>query len=292
MSYDYVTMDAMKNASDWFITKPEEVPDYLHQKIFNTEKGNHREFDALTPFLKSKEWLYEETARFQPRTGKLLLEGSQLFISMRKTYYSPQAMIEKDATKVIGINVNLIQEVNGMVVEIPRSFWGSNISDDNYNYNPNWENRCYSFSEPLRKSYYTRFMGLNIPNMTSIGIYPRLLPRNNNSWDSIEGYLKEVKQKKYLAQMVEMFPGIRKKVAVVTYNGFMSFLDTRPLGDEVFFIKNHIQDGVIYCLKKGDVPNMQILNNPVEAIDLYCEHVLLRREGKFDFTPFLTPFKA
>jgi len=68
------------------------------------------------------------------------------------------------------------------------------------------------------------------------------------------------------------------------------FLDSRPTlrgkeGD-VLFVKNHIQDGVIYHIKDADIENMRILSEPAEAIDRYCEHVLLEKPGRFDFLPY------
>jgi hypothetical protein len=66
-----------------------------------------------------------------------------------------------------------------------------------------------------------------------------------------------------------------------------------PAGKEgdVFFVKNAngIQDGVIYHIKDADIENMRILSEPTEAIDLYCEHILLEKEGRFDFLPYTGP---
>jgi hypothetical protein len=299
MTYKYATLDEMKARADWFITKPADIPGFLHQHIHNPPEGVVTKSDVLTPFLKGKEWLYEETAQFQPRTGKLLLEGSQLYIIIRKVYDTPEGMVAKDEAQVRGTIVYLIQEVNGMVVHIPRQFLGSNISDPTWKPSK-WQDgtpapqRQQSFCIELTKAYYTKFDGLSIPSTSAIGIESRLLPlKSNGGWESVNRYLEQLRlKKKHISLIEEFIPDIKPKRKYDNHTNFMSFLDTRPLGDEVFFVKNHIQDGVIYCLKKGDVPNMQILNNPIEAIDLYCEHILLRREGKFDFTPFLTPFRG
>jgi len=91
-----------------------------------------------------------------------------------------------------------------------------------------------------------------------------------------------------------MIPGIRPAQKDMPFVNFMLFLDSRPTvagteGD-VFFVKNHMQDGTIYYIRDADVANMMILADSVEAIDQYCEHVLIKREGRFDFRPFAKPF--
>ena len=49
---------------------------------------------------------------------------------------------------------------------------------------------------------------------------------------------------------------------------------------------------MVYYIRDADVANMMILADPAEAIDRYCEHVLLRNEERFDFRPWAIPFES
>ena len=60
-------------------------------------------------------------------------------------------------------------------------------------------------------------------------------------------------------------------------------------GRRCVFVKNIMHDGVIYHIRNADIDNMRILSEPAEAIDRYCEHMLLKREGHFDFLPYTSP---
>lgn len=72
---------------------------------------------------------------------------------------------------------------------------------------------------------------------------------------------------------------------------FMSFLDTRYEGaknekNTTLFVKTHLNDGIIYAIQNGDIENIKILINPTEAIDRYCEYVLMTGKTDFDFSPY------
>jgi hypothetical protein len=96
----------------------------------------------------------------------------------------------------------------------------------------------------------------------------------------------------YLPWLAERIEGVEPKRKSASWTNFMLFLDSRPEGKgkegDQLFVKTHIHDGVIYHVKDADIENMRILSNPAEAIDLYCEHVLLEKEGRFDFLPYTT----
>lgn len=69
------------------------------------------------------------------------------------------------------------------------------------------------------------------------------------------------------------------------------FLDTRPMGvsgpvGDQFFTRSRMRDGTVYHIRNGDAANLRTLENPVEAIDCYHEHLLLKRPGEFDFSPW------
>jgi hypothetical protein len=134
-----------------------------------------------------------------------------------------------------------------------------------------------------------------------MGPFTRILPYPvSRPWQSIDGYLTDLKLKKKLLPVVEeMIPGIRPARKDLAYTNFMMFLNSwgsfvgakKTDGDHLF-VKTHIQDSVVYYIRDADVANMMILADPVEAIDRYCEHVLLRKEERFDFRPWAVPFVA
>ncbi|MGH7004607.1 MAG: hypothetical protein ACREIP_11720, partial [Alphaproteobacteria bacterium] len=100
---------------------------------------------------------------------------------------------------------------------------------------------------------------------------------------------------KYLPWLEEHIPDARPRRmhGRVSYNSFMMFMAAGPnpygRDGDVFFVKNDVQDGVIYHIKDAEIEAMRILSEPAEAIDRYCEHVLMEKEGRFDFLPYTTP---
>ena len=165
------------------------------------------------------------------------------------------------------------------------------------------DQRELSLPEPLRMAYYHRIDGLGIANSPVFGIYGWILPfASSNEWKKIDYYLAGLRlKKKFLPLVEEMIPGIKPADNVnkdMAYN-FRMFLSSwgsfarkkRSEGDHLF-VKNHIQDGVVYYIRDADVANMMILAEPAEAVDRYCEHVLLRKEGRFDFRPWAVPFES
>ncbi|WP_413208523.1 hypothetical protein [Rhodospirillum sp. A1_3_36] len=240
--------------------------------------------DIVTPIKKGKEWLYGRTIQHQERTGRILFNGGDLFIRSLdgSSFGSP------------GISYKLMQEVNGRLISIERENIGDNVDLHDID---GYYGRHLSLPDPIRLAYYQRFDGLNAPEETTWGIRRILLPLPIvGGWSSIDNYLKRLRlKKKYLPLIEEMIPGVRPKdLSMESYTNFMMFLDSRysrlERKGDVLFVKNHIQDKVVYHIKDADVPNMRILADPKEAIDRYCEHVLLRKEGRFDFLPYTTEF--
>lgn len=74
------------------------------------------------------------------------------------------------------------------------------------------------------------------------------------------------------------------------------FLDTRPegvggpVGDQ-FFTRTRMRDGTVYHIRNGNVAGIDVLNEPLEALDRYHEHLLLKRKGEFDFSAWLDPIE-
>ena len=305
MAVDRVSLSDVQKAYDFCFNHASEVPPRMKQRVFE-----HRETgDRITPFERGKEWTFEFLSQYQPRTARQLLGGGEF--KLVATYMGPSFSGTGDA-----YNTHLVQEVNGQVVKIHRQFWGNNSDDPDYAENIERENavllkrwgfpmradqRELSLPEPLRMAYYHRIDGLRIANSPVFGIYGWLLPfASSNEWKKIDYYLAGLRlKKKFLPLVEEMIPGIKPADKDMSYNNFMLFLSSwgsftrkkRSEGDHLF-VKNHIQDGVVYYIRDADVANMMILAEPAEAVDRYCEHVLLRKEGRFDFRPWAVPFES
>lgn len=274
-------LDYEKNSLDSghaIYSQAEEIPEWLRDAILGVSHHG-KAFDYYTPLKNGKDWLFELTEKYQPRTGAILLSGSELHV--RQLIVSGRPLLF------------MMLEVKGKVVLVNRAFYGSHFGDANYLERRHVPERCESLPPAIRDAYYNRFDGLNIPSTPSVGIYTRLLPFPvHRPWQSWDGYLEEFRgyKKKYLPWLEERIPNVKPESKYAVYTKFMMFLDTRSdlKGKEgdVLFVKNHIQDGLIYHIKDADIENMRILENPEEAIDRYCEHVLLEKEGRFDFLQY------
>ena len=296
-----ITLTQVLEKNDFAFRSITEMPIDLYDFAFKGD-GERRWYDLVTPLQNGKEWICEPMLPAQPRTAKILLSGSAIRLVARKF----------EGSYICA----LVQEVNGQVIQIHRQFWGSNPDDPDYQANVERTNaklterwgeprkmtqRHLSLPEPIRKAYYERIDGLRIPDSPSVyGIYGRILPYSSGGeWQSIDGYLGDLKLKKKLLPVIEeMIPDVKPKQKDLPYTNFMMFLNSwgsftgqkRTDGDHLF-VKNHIQDGVVYYIRDADVANMMILADPAEAVDRYCEHVLLRKDERFDFRPWAVPFE-
>ncbi|RUO79865.1 hypothetical protein CWI84_09575 [Idiomarina tyrosinivorans] len=279
---------------------PTRVKEILEKGILGSRKP-----DYLTALQRGPEWLFEYTRKYQPLTGNMLSDG-KLVLYGRPAEKWDKTNPDDDYYLHFGL------EINGFFVGVERNVLGKNPDDEGYRdfiergnrkLTKTWgkptvmEERHLSLPFELRQAYYSRFDGLNVPLTASQGIYTRLLPFPvGRPWESIDGYLGQLRLKKKLALIHEWFPDCQPKNKSDPYIKLMIFLDTRPTlsgkeGD-VFFVKNHIQDGVIYYIRDGDIDNLMVLNEPVEAIDKYCHHILTRSEGRFDFMPYAGKFEG
>ncbi|RUO31137.1 hypothetical protein [Aliidiomarina soli] len=299
-----ITFEDIEDFSSFIATTPEELPSRVLY-ILEQGLGGYRRGDYLTALEKGAEWLFEYTSKHQPLTGDILSKG-KLFLYGRPAERWDKTNPNDDYYFNCGL------EINNFILGVYRSPIGRNPDDANYrdniekgnvNLTKKWgkptvcEERHLSLPFEISQSYYGRFDGLNIPESPAQGIYTRLLPFPiKRPWQSIDGYLSKLRLKKKLELLHEWFPDCQPKRKSDPYNKLMIFLDTRPTlsgkeGD-VFFVKNHIQDGVIYYIRDGDIDNLMVLIEPVEAIDKYCHHVLMRREGRFDFMPYASRFEG
>ena len=308
MVVDRVCMSDVEKAHDFCFNHAAEVLPEIKQQVFE----NKANYDLITPLERGKAWTFEFLSQYQPKTARQLLGGSEFRLVATYTKYVRAGYND---TWWDVYNACLVQEVNGQVVEIHRQFWGNNPDDPDYAENIERKNavllkrwgfpmradqRELSLPEPLRMAYYHRIDGLRIANSPVFGIYGWLLPfASSHQWTDIDAYLAGLRlKKKFLPLVEEMIPGIKPARKDMAYH-FKMFLSSwgsftgkkRSEGDHLF-VKNHIQDGVVYYIRDADVANMMILAEPAEAVDRYCEHVLLRKEGRFDFRPWAVPFES
>ncbi len=255
-------------------------------------------YDIFTPLAKGKEWLYELTQQHQPKTGHLLMSGGELGIGCK---FSEGSYL-----------CHLFEDIQGQVIQINRRSKGSNPSDPDYQaridrvnakltkergYTVTLDERHLSLPEPIRLAYYHRFDGLNIPDNPGIGIVPHILPHSISSWYPIDHLLGDLRlKKKYLPLIDEMFPDTIPEAKDLAYqfraflNSWGSFIGKKRTDGDQLFVRSNGRDGVVYYLRDADVPNLMVLADPAEAVDRYCEHNLLRKEGRFDFRPWAVPF--
>lgn len=244
--------------------------------------------DVFTPLKLGKKWLFQLTCQYQPRTGLALMQGGQLVVTGDRV----------DETPAGYQYVDLSMECGGKRISVVRGCWGDNHSDCTWQKISNDE-RYLSLPEPIRMAYYHRFDGLDIPKGQVAGINSRLLPFPiGRPWQSFDGYLKSIgipfsQQEVWYQWAIERGLLVRPRFKGDPFTSLMVFLDTRPtlqgrLGT-VLLVKNHVQDGVIYVVVDGDLESMMILAEPAEAVDRYCEGVLLDNNYAFNFGPYCIP---
>ncbi len=275
-----LTLREIQEATDACYKIYKKVPSSLLKK---SALGECR--DGVSLLKNGKEWAYEFIELYQPRTCKCLMSGGDFTIFVRNGLF--------------GEIVDVVQPVNEMLIRVHRQTYGFNSSDATFPARSYAGKRAQSLPESIRLAYYHRIDGLDIPGSAGLGPFTRILPYPvARPWVSIDGYLGDMRLKKKLLPVIEeMIPGVRPKLKEDSYTNFMMFLSScgsftpekKTDGDHLF-VKTHIQDGVVYYIRDADVTNMMVLADPAEAIDRYCEHVLLRKEERFDFMPWAVPF--
>lgn len=272
-----ITFEELDQDMDFVVNSANDIPSKIHNSIFNDDLFKRSEYDLYTPLNQGKEWLYELTCKYQPKTGSALISGSELFV------------FAEDDGNGDWYNSYLTQRVSGRLIQLFRSFHGNNPSDTCYE-GPD-DDRLISLPFELQESYYNRFLGLSVIDNPSIGLSSNLLPREISHWISVDRYLGSLRKKKqYLPFIEEVIPKVKPERKGDTYSNFSCFMSNGGRNSmDLFLVKTHMRDGVIYYIKDHDILNMATLENSVEAIDLYCEHVLLRKEGRFNFMPYTAP---
>ncbi len=271
--------------------KPEEVP--LDVMVLMATGTNYTIRDYWTPLREGKSWLFELTQTHQPRTGQLLLEAGELGIRARSY---------KGRTGYPSLDLGL--PVRDKMVYLRRELAFKNFCDLTpevlaSNKFRSEETHYLALPEPIRLAYYHRFNGLVITDKNCLGaLYPRLLPERLSDWRSVDYYIKEQAVPKQrpilLAWLAERFPFLASDKKTNNWTYFRAFLRTRydyndKRQEDALFVDTLNLTGVVYHVKNCDIQNMRKLADPVEALDRYCEHILLGREGRFDFLPYTVP---
>jgi len=246
---------------------------------------DYSEPDFLTPFRNGVLWTFEPLKRSFPKTYKSLVKETRFFLI---TYNR----LDTDTFELV------LEHKRGLI-KVGRRSLGHNPGDESYK--PEHDAPIKALPKEVRQAFYSRFDGLGVVRRLGFELYDFLLPLSRSSTRTLDEMAERynLNSNNLDLKMQNRFP-ISKRTADAHSFFFMSaFLcthadnpeepDTRLNGDYLF-IKHHIHDNEIYHVKDGDYENMRVLDNYVEAIDNYCEHILEERSGKFDFIPYTKTF--
>nr|WP_299498404.1 hypothetical protein [uncultured Rhizobium sp.] len=267
-------------SADGVWTRAQDVPPGLREVMLSREIVD-RQYDYYSPLKLGKEGLFAGMRRHQPRTARLMMEGGPLILRARRMASPPKNW-----------HVDFGLEVHGQMVMIERNFHGSHPSDENYVKHKYYKDIEWALPEPIVDAYYSTFCGMKLLDNSWGSVFGRFLPRNVNNWGLWNQYLGFFRgyKKKYIPWLLEKLPETTpERPSKHGFFDFRCFLESVPDEQgivEFLWVKSFCDDGTIYHIRGKDVENMRILADPVEAIDLYCEHVLSRKEGSFSFLPF------
>ena len=285
-----INLRDIESYADYIAYTYEDLPQQIIERSAGTLAPQTS--DVATVLSAGTEWLFEYTKQFQPQTGNILC-GAKWFVYGRD--------------RGDGIFTNHVAaEINEKIIVLNRAFRNHNPADQGYDDEIATVNRRLaarngehtkiterhlSLPEAIGKAYYWRFDGLDVPLSPAVGIYSRLLPFPiGRPWQAIDNYLSDIRMKNKLSQIYDQFPGAEPKRKADLCTNLMIFLDARPglkgKKGEVLFVKNHKQDGKIYCIRDGDISNIMVLKKPQMAIDEYCSYILTDNEKNFSFTEY------
>ena len=304
-------LDSVKSKMLFYSAK--EFPDNLREAMLNRDErtpygGFDRKSgssvsnnDYFTPLSKGKEWLLELTLKYQPKTGKLLMEGGPMVL------FGYQS---SDTVPKYGIN-NLIQfnlaiEAQGNMVFFNRMNVGHNPSDEGWIVMEERDRkRLISQGRPgsivnrdtplcapfeLSQAYFQRFWG-----MASLGI--DLMPFGCNGTELVAYLGKNRLVKKYSDVLNERFKNIDLAEQKKPIDALSVLSDSFGMWSsqcDLLFLESYREHSPIYYVRNREFENIRILDNYVEGLDNYYYYLLTggRQDGPFDFMPYTKPFKG
>ncbi len=252
-----------------------------------------RNTDIIGTLRRGIVWLSEPFMALQPQSYAALLEcASPLALGLaRLTQHFPD-------DPPAGLHT-IACECRGRMIEVRPSFRGETYERGNDCFG-----NLLALPDGLAKSWLWRTEGWRIPGEPYGGLFVnrRLVTHPSYGWVHTDDYLDSLGhgwKRKFLPRIVEMFPDCLKPAKEKSRSNlymFRCFLDTRPAnvfaptGDQ-FFVVSTRRDQVVYHVHKGDIANLRVLHDPVDAIDRYSAHTLRNLPGEFDFSPWSEPYR-
>lgn len=237
--------------------------------------------DAITPLKLGKKVAFKDMALFQPKTTELLVNYSGEFFVI--CGLRPELHWKR---KVYQAGLSLALELDGHIVF---------IGCQNYDKKPELNlDRDTSDALPvdISKAYYTDLIdGLVYPSKPFTPAGGEQLPTPTHlGWDFTELFLASLKADKgtYRQQLIDRFElEADSRGNCYDVREFIRYApegyDNPKLGDRIILDS---KTRTLFLIHDGDVGNMCYLDNPVEAIDNYCAHILSRQSHRFDFTTY------
>ena len=87
MAVDVVRLSDVEEAHDFCFSHAREVLPEIKQAVFENTGHNSLNYDLITPLERGKEWTFNFISKYQPRTARQLLGGSE-FKLMAELYGS------------------------------------------------------------------------------------------------------------------------------------------------------------------------------------------------------------
>lgn len=266
------SLEEMRSAGVECIYKKEDAPEQLASKIFDFKTGP----DVLSPLAAGKEQFLEHLVKHQPKTGHALLDGGELFVAL-KGRIRP-ALRQGMAP---GVSAGLYIEAQGRVIELGAMSCSFESAGSSMN---------LGLPSQLREAYYldghVQGMGLlvNPSDLYNTDFLPTKL---SNGWpytNTIVSGLRGVKT--ILARLVERFD--LEAQSSSDYYGLRCFLKRKGNDKDVEeSLLLHVPTQEIFHMTGRDILGMRALQNPVEALDEYCSHIITTGMNDFSFDAYL-----
>lgn len=235
---------------------------------------------------KPASWYLQPLQALQPRSYAAFFEaGEPRLVVLERTTLDPWKKLQLRTHIYLDTNERLI------------AFGDAGIASTYSEMKKPWD-FLLAMPQAISQSWLWRINGWKIPREIppSPLIDQQMITQCMRGFDAILDSFNFKKGKRaILARYLERFPDMKPLHKGSTRYEMRCFLDTRPegvggpVGDQ-FFVLTQRRDELVYHLRNGDVDNLRLLDNPAEAIDHYHEHLLLKRAGEFDFSPWSVPF--